>query len=86
LVEYQPDTTPRRSDSSVLTWRGERFCIGCFQLGVRSCIERRAKVFGVGGRTTRVVQLPRMLQQSPRVHHRELFKLIRGRLKRMSDN
>src|SRR5438034_9389318 len=27
FVEYQPDTTPSRSDSSVLTWRGERFCI-----------------------------------------------------------
>ena len=45
LVEYQPDTTPRRSDSSVLTWRGERFCM--FQLSVRivrSCIERRVEV------------------------------------------
>src|SRR5580704_7313693 len=28
LVEYQPDTTPRRSDSSVLTWRAERICMG----------------------------------------------------------
>jgi len=27
LVEYHPDTTPSRSDSSVLTWRGERFCM-----------------------------------------------------------
>ena len=27
FVEYQPDTTPSRSASSVLTWRGERFCI-----------------------------------------------------------
>jgi hypothetical protein len=31
LVEYHPDSTPSRSDSSVLTWRGERFCMGCFQ-------------------------------------------------------
>jgi hypothetical protein len=28
FVLYQPDTTPSRSDSSVLTWRGERFCMG----------------------------------------------------------
>src|ERR1700731_1817257 len=27
LVLYQPDTTPRRSDSSVLTWRAERICM-----------------------------------------------------------
>src|SRR5665213_2224731 len=27
LVEYQPETTPRRSDSSVLTWRAERICM-----------------------------------------------------------
>src|SRR5258708_20366363 len=27
FVLYQPDTTPSRSDSSVLTWRGERFCM-----------------------------------------------------------
>jgi len=33
LVEYQPDSTPRRSDSSSLTWPGERFCIWCFRLG-----------------------------------------------------
>src|SRR5258708_11985805 len=26
---YQPDTTPSRSDSSLFTWRGERFCIKC---------------------------------------------------------
>src|ERR1700742_4514326 len=32
LVLYQPDSTPRRSDSSVLTWRGDRFCMGCFLL------------------------------------------------------
>jgi hypothetical protein len=32
LVEYQPETTPRRSDSSVLTWRGERSCMECFLL------------------------------------------------------
>jgi hypothetical protein len=27
FVLYQPETTPSRSDSSVLTWRGERFCM-----------------------------------------------------------
>ena len=32
LVEYQPDSTPRRSDSSVMTCRGERFCIRYFRL------------------------------------------------------
>jgi hypothetical protein len=40
LVEYQPDTTPRRSDSSVPTFRGERFCMGCFHLCVRNGIGR----------------------------------------------
>src|SRR5260370_16961901 len=29
FVLYQPDTTPSRRDSSVLTWRGERFCMKC---------------------------------------------------------
>ena len=33
FVEYQPEMTPRRSASSVCTWRGERFCMGCFQFG-----------------------------------------------------
>jgi len=33
LVLYHPDSTPRRSDSSVLTWRGEKICMGCFQGG-----------------------------------------------------
>jgi hypothetical protein len=28
FVLYRPDTTPSRSASSVLTWRGERFCVG----------------------------------------------------------
>src|SRR6201995_6127042 len=28
FVLYQPEATPSRSDSSVLTWRGERFCMG----------------------------------------------------------
>ena len=32
MVEYQPDSTPRRSDSSVKTCRGERFCIRYFRL------------------------------------------------------
>src|ERR1700754_2082484 len=41
LVEYQPDSTPRRSASSVLTCRGERFCIGCFRLDDRDRVERR---------------------------------------------
>jgi len=27
FVLYHPDSTPSRSDSSILTWRGERFCI-----------------------------------------------------------
>src|SRR5258708_18033354 len=36
LVLYQPDTTPRRSDSSVLTWRAERICMEVpLQPGVR---------------------------------------------------
>src|ERR1700692_1419458 len=29
LVLYQPDSTPSQSDSSVLTWRGDRFCMRC---------------------------------------------------------
>jgi hypothetical protein len=32
FVLYQPDTTPSRSDSSVLTWRGERFCMNCIEV------------------------------------------------------
>src|ERR1700722_7247268 len=43
LVEYQPDTTPRRSDSSVPTFRGERFCMGCFQLVFES-VRTKVKV------------------------------------------
>ena len=34
LIAYQPDSTPRRSASSALTCRGERFCITCFRLAV----------------------------------------------------
>jgi len=35
-VLYQPDVTPSRSDSSVLTWRGERFCMyRAFKIGSR---------------------------------------------------
>jgi hypothetical protein len=48
LVEYQPDTTPRRSDSSFLMCRGERFCIGCFRLG-RSTVHRTRGMRCVGG-------------------------------------
>lgn len=29
FVLYQPDTTPSQSASSVLTWRGKRFCMEC---------------------------------------------------------
>src|SRR5258708_27960583 len=46
LVEYQPDTTPSRSDSSVLTWRGERLCMWMLSdLDVRPL--RRTKTVGV---------------------------------------
>jgi len=41
LVEYQPDMTPRRSDSSVFTCRGERFCMGAF---IGNSIEMRIDV------------------------------------------
>src|SRR6185295_13806111 len=52
LVEYQPDSTPRRSDSSVMTWRGERFCIRCFRFcAVRSGRNGWMKLAAVVGRT-----------------------------------
>lgn len=35
LVEYHPDTTPSRTDSSNLTCRAERFCMNCFLLIAR---------------------------------------------------
>src|SRR5712672_1376346 len=57
LVEYQPDTTPSRTDSSVLTWRGERFCMGFFHVE-RSILHRtKGEVFSCPERATRVVQL-----------------------------
>src|SRR6202035_1074321 len=43
LVLYQPDTTPRRSDSSVLTWRGERFCM---TVPLRAAVRSPAKRCG----------------------------------------
>ena len=50
LVLYQPDTTPSRSDSSVLTWRGERFCMVCVLSGGRSIVHRaRRKNFRLLG-------------------------------------
>src|SRR4051794_33887038 len=49
LVEYQPAPTPRRSDSSVLTCRGERFCMDAFSWHSRR-LERR-EVFQLSRRT-----------------------------------
>jgi hypothetical protein len=43
-VLYQPDMTPSRSDSSVLTWRGERFCM-CLLSSERPN-NSGAKIFG----------------------------------------
>jgi len=60
LVEYQPDSTPRRSASSVLTCRGERFCIGLLSVG-RSRSRRTAD----GLQVFRLVQLsPQSLVRS----------------------
>lgn len=44
FVLYQPETTPSLVASSVLTWRGERICMCCFQLGARMA---RGKVRGI---------------------------------------
>src|ERR1700733_3423623 len=50
LVEYQPETTPSRSDSSVLTWRETLH-------GALSVEEPGDEAFNYSRRTSRVLQL-----------------------------
>jgi hypothetical protein len=40
FVLYYPDSTPSRSDSSILTWRGERSCMEDLLSRLGSAIER----------------------------------------------
>ena len=42
FVLYQPDTTPSQSDSSVLTWRGDRFCMVCIAFGCSLVVRKTA--------------------------------------------
>ena len=65
FVLYHPDCTPRRSDSFVLTCRGERFCIEfTFKLGRSIAIKRETgrrvgmTASGLGGVLWRVARLP----------------------------
>src|ERR1700752_856637 len=56
FVLYQPDTTPSRSDSSILTWRGERFCM-CLLSNERPKDSEREKI--------RLINERRSAQPSP---------------------
>src|SRR5437660_4827466 len=58
FVLYQPDTTPSRSDSSVLTWRGESSCmVSALKVGAR--LTRAQELFGCCASNNSFNSLPR---------------------------